>query len=86
VLLPIYNVLWLLAVYFSGGYDKPVRVLKIIRGIFVGTGIILIMYALLPEGYRFSRALNSARCSLGTRKFIIHKIDFFAGRNQEHAY
>jgi GT2 family glycosyltransferase len=57
ILLPVYNLLWLLAVYFSGGYDKPVRLLKIIRGIFVGTGIILIMYALLPEGYRFSRAL-----------------------------
>ncbi|MDQ3111066.1 MAG: glycosyltransferase [Bacteroidota bacterium] len=57
ILLPIYNVLWLLAVYFSGGYDKPIRVLKIIRGIFVGTGIILIGYALLPEEWRFSRAL-----------------------------
>lgn len=57
VLIPIYNVLWLLAVYFSGGYDKPIRLLRIIRGIFVGTAIILIGYALLPEEWRFSRAL-----------------------------
>jgi len=47
----------LLAIYFSGGYDKPVRILKIIRGVFFGSGIILIGYALLPEEWRFSRAL-----------------------------
>ncbi|CAN5428372.1 glycosyltransferase [soil metagenome] len=57
ILLPVYNLLWLLAIYFSGGYDKPIRVLKIIRGIFVGTALILIGYALLPEDWRFSRAL-----------------------------
>jgi GT2 family glycosyltransferase len=57
ILLPVYNTIWLLAVYFSGGYDKPVRLLKIIRGIFIGTAIILIGYALFPEDWRFSRAL-----------------------------
>lgn len=57
ILLPVYNALWLLAVYFSGGYDKPVRLLKIIRGIFAGTAVILIGYALFPEEWRFSRAL-----------------------------
>ena len=57
ILLPVYNALWLLAVYFSGGYDKPIRIMKIIRGIFVGTAIILIGYALFPEEWRFSRAL-----------------------------
>ncbi len=57
ILLPVYSVTWLLAIYFSGGYDKPVRLLKIVRGVFVGTAIILIMYALLPEAWRFSRAL-----------------------------
>ena len=57
IFFPIYSVIWLLAVYFSGGYDKPVRLLKIVRGIFVGTAVILIMYALLPEDWRFSRAL-----------------------------
>ena len=37
--------------------DLPVRLQKIIRGIFSGTLLILVIYALLPEHYRFSRAL-----------------------------
>lgn len=54
---PAYILSWQIAVYFSGGYDRPVQLLKIIRGIFVGTVLILVVYALLPEAYRFSRAL-----------------------------
>lgn len=55
--LPLYIVLWLFAVFLSAGYDKPVKASKIVRGIFIGTAVILVIYALLPETYRFSRAL-----------------------------
>ena len=54
---PLYIVCWLFSMYLSGGYDKPVKLLKIIRGLVIGTGFILIVYSLLPERYRFSRAL-----------------------------
>lgn len=54
---PIYTLLWMFFSYLSGGYDKPFRFLKMIRGVLVGTAIILIIYSLLPENYRFSRAL-----------------------------
>ncbi len=54
---PAYILIWQVLVYLSGGYDKPVKLYRIIRGVFVGTGIILIAYSLLPEAYRFSRAL-----------------------------
>lgn len=57
IAVPVYIFIWLVAVYFSAGYDKPIRLSKIAKGIGVGTGIILIIYALLPETYRFSRAL-----------------------------
>ena len=57
IAVPVYIFIWLLSVYFSAGYDKPVRLTKIAKGIIVGSGIILIIYALLPENYRFSRAL-----------------------------
>ncbi len=57
VTVPCYIAVWLLSVFFSGGYDKPIRITKIIRGIFIGTVIILVIYALLSERYRFSRAL-----------------------------
>ena len=54
---PIYTLVWLVSVYFSGGYDKPVRLSKIIRGTVIGSAVILIFYSLLSEEYRFSRAL-----------------------------
>ncbi|HEY1038302.1 MAG TPA: glycosyltransferase [Bacteroidia bacterium] len=54
---PAYILIWQLLVYLSGGYDKPVRLYRILRGLVVGTGLILIIYSLLPESYRFSRAL-----------------------------
>lgn len=57
IAVPLYIFIWLMSVYFSSGYDKPIRLWTIAKGILVGTGIILIIYALLPESYRFSRAL-----------------------------
>ncbi|MCF6170797.1 MAG: glycosyltransferase family 2 protein [Bacteroidales bacterium] len=56
-IIPSYIVLWLLSIYFSGGYDKPVRIKKAVGGLLLGTVLILVLYALLPESMRFSRAL-----------------------------
>jgi GT2 family glycosyltransferase len=55
--IPLYIAAWIVTVYFSGGYDKPVKLTKIIRGVLAGTGLILIFYSLLPEAYRYTRAL-----------------------------
>lgn len=55
--IPSYVIVWLLSIYFTGGYDRPVRIKKSIYGLLVGTVIILVLYALLPERFRFSRAL-----------------------------
>lgn len=54
---PVYTLVWMFFVYLSGGYDVPLRLTKIIRGVLAGTAFILIVYSLLPEYYRFSRAL-----------------------------
>jgi O-antigen biosynthesis protein len=54
---PAYILTWLLAVYVSGGYDKPVRLFQIVKGVGLGTIFILVIYALLPISLRFSRAL-----------------------------
>jgi GT2 family glycosyltransferase len=54
---PAYIILWLSAIYFSGGYDLPIKLGRIFRGMVYGTAIILVAYSLLPEVYRFSRAL-----------------------------
>ena len=55
--LPIYIFIWTLSSWFSGAYDKPFTIGKIIKGIGFGTIFILIIYALLPEWLRFSRAI-----------------------------
>jgi GT2 family glycosyltransferase len=57
LILPSYILIWLFSILFSGGYDKPIKQWKIIRGILWGAGLILIMYALLPDAFRYSRAL-----------------------------
>jgi GT2 family glycosyltransferase len=49
--------IWIISLYFSGAYDKPVRVKNIFKGLSIGTLIILALYALLPEDLRFSRAI-----------------------------
>jgi len=55
--IPSYILIWLLAIYFTGGYDKPVKVKQSVIGLLTGTVVILVLYALLPERMRFSRAL-----------------------------
>ncbi|MEI6748413.1 MAG: glycosyltransferase family 2 protein [Bacteroidales bacterium] len=57
IAIPIYIFAWLTSVYILGGYDRPVRLLRIFGGLLAGTLIILVFYALLSEHYRFSRAL-----------------------------
>lgn len=57
IVVPVYVLIWIFSIYLSGGYDKPIRISKIIRGILTGTVFILVVYALLSEEYRFSRAL-----------------------------
>jgi len=54
---PAYILLWLTGAYLGGGYDKPWRLTRLVRGVLSGTLVILVIYALLPETYRFSRAL-----------------------------
>ncbi len=57
IAVPAYCTIWVITIFLSGGYDLPIKPSRIIRGIFSGTIFILIIYALLPEELRFSRAL-----------------------------
>ena len=53
--IPAYGVTWLISAFLRGGYDKPIKLKKFISGVAMGTGIILMVYALLPKDYQFSR-------------------------------
>lgn len=57
IFIPAYILIWLGSIFFAGGYDKPYSIRKFIQGLLTGTLIILAGYALLPESFRFSRAL-----------------------------
>lgn len=57
IFVPAYLLVWVASVFFAGGYDRPYSLKRFIQGILAGTGIILVAYSLLPESYRFSRAL-----------------------------
>lgn len=57
IALPTYGGVWFLSQVFSGGYDKPIKLMKNGVGAVVGTGLILIAYALLSKDYQFSRLI-----------------------------
>lgn len=54
---PVYILLWLLSLYFSGVYDQSYRALRVIRGMLIGTVVILAYYGLLQPGLRYSRGI-----------------------------
>ncbi len=54
---PLYIGIWIIATFFSGGYDKPHRFDRTVRGIIAGTLVISAVYGFLNEDYRFSRAM-----------------------------
>lgn len=57
VALPIYGFVWLVSMFFAGVYDKPIKLLKVLKGGIVGTGLILMVYGLLPKSVQFSRLI-----------------------------
>jgi len=57
IVVPVYILFWLFGILFSGGYKKPVNLYKISRGILWGSISILLVYSLVDERFRFSRAL-----------------------------
>jgi O-antigen biosynthesis protein len=73
-IVPGYIIIWLLSVYYSGGYEKPIRIWKVISGHLAGTVFILVLYALLPEAYRFSRALLLIGALWGLTIITVHRI------------
>ncbi len=57
IVVPVYILFWLLGILFSGGYKTPVNLYRIARGLIWGSISILLVYSLVDEAFRFSRAL-----------------------------
>ncbi len=54
---PSYISVWLFTIFISKGYRRPAESKRLFKGILSGTFVILIIYSLLSESYRYSRAL-----------------------------
>jgi GT2 family glycosyltransferase len=54
---PAFTVFYLITAYYAGLYDRRYRRSELISAALVATIVLLAAYALLPERYRFSRAI-----------------------------
>lgn len=57
IILPAYSIFTIVTFYFSGVYDKSKSLLNLFKGLIYGIIGLFILYALLPENLRFSRAV-----------------------------
>lgn len=55
IAIPSYTAIWLISIFYSSGYDSPIKLSKYIKGAIIGTISILVAYALLPKDWQFSR-------------------------------
>jgi GT2 family glycosyltransferase len=68
-----YILVWMLSVWLAGGYDRPLKPLRTLKPIAIGTAVILIAYSLLPEHLRFSRALILLAMLAATVVFLFNR-------------
>ncbi len=54
---PLYVLIWILSIFFNGGYDKPFNLRWLFRGILLGSLGIAAIYGFLDLEYRTSRAI-----------------------------
>ena len=83
--IPLYVACWLSGVYIQSGYKRPLKPIRAVKGVLLGSVTILICYGLLPETLRFSRALILLGsiwtiCSLAMIRYLIN---IFNGSNQQ---
>ena len=72
--LPIYGFIWLLSQLFSGAYDKPIKLVKHVLGGIIGTGIILVAYALVSKEFQFSRLIILAGGIFATSYYLCSRL------------
>ena len=82
-IMPLYVLIWLGSIYFSGGYDRPWKLSKSLRGVLAGALIISAIYGLLDESYRYSRAVIILGTAWAILEVVITRlaIHFYKYRN-----
>ena len=79
--IPAIILIILIVVSFFGGYRKKIKLGKVLNGVVTGSIIILIIYSLIDEKFRFSRAITIfsviwAAAALSLTRLIAHFIKF----------
>ena len=72
--IPAYLITWLTGIFLTGGYDTPIQFKKVIKGTLFSTLFILIVYALLPKSWQFSRLYILTGASWVVSYFILSRI------------
>lgn len=78
--LPGLSLVYFVSVFYSGGYDKPIKLVNIFKGLIIALGAVLIVYGLLPKELQFSRlfVLLSGAWSVGSF-FILRFLLYLTG-------
>jgi len=88
----VYSVLILIAVFFSGGYDRPIKLQKVIKGVVIGSLLTSLVYVFVASNYYFSIGnallgillimfgLTAVRWVLHFFKIKKYRINFFRKR------
>lgn len=76
VVVPVYILIWLFAIFLSGGYKKPVNLFNVGRGVIWGAISILLVYSLVDERFRFSRALILLGTAWAIIALILYRLIF----------
>ena len=78
---PLYISIWLVSIYFSGGYDRQFSLWRLVRGLLAGTVLLAAVYGFLNLEYRSSRALIVlgalwAILSTVAMRFLLHFLQY----------
>ena len=74
--IPVYLIIWMTAILFSGGYDRPYKLKKYPSGVLVGLILILAVYGLLPKDLQFSRLYILLAAFSTLTYFLLSRIGF----------
>lgn len=88
----VYSIILLISLFFSGGYDKPIKLQKVVKGVFIGSILNVLVYFLVADYYYFSMGsallgiliimlgLTGVRWVLHFFKIKKYRINFFRKR------
>lgn len=90
--LPIYALILMLFSWLNGGYDKPLKWSRIVKGMAMGAAVLLVFYSLLDETQRYSRAVLllgsmwSLAAALGVRGVLrLLGVEGYENTHKHHA-